>query len=273
MMNAKNILLSCSMTVCMALLLFACQAGESQATDTPQVQPLPQSGKCGDQTCDEVEQKNPDLCPQDCLSAGGSSESEDEGKEEGGEPESGGGDAGLPEGCAEEEWTLTIDGCGSLQNTEPSGALCTEISACVSVDSSCNLTGTGQGQYTTCGYTSATGMCSYEVQCPSFEAPISGVVVLGGEDDLFRVKLDASRIFEIVTGTCAGKEIMTNQDFQLLQDAFGSAHRNGGGYFCEVPVSREISTGVRVQGVDAVAAGNLSYKFYAYLEKGCELAP
>jgi hypothetical protein len=60
------------------LLLAACGSTATPATGTPvteaaatatQPPPAPSgpAGKCGDGTCDEAEQANPDLCPQDCA--------------------------------------------------------------------------------------------------------------------------------------------------------------------------------------------------------------
>ncbi|MBN2149616.1 MAG: hypothetical protein JW726_19670 [Anaerolineales bacterium] len=54
------------------LLCLALACGESSATETPAiVAPPPAAGgevRCGDGVCDDAEQANPDLCPQDCAS-------------------------------------------------------------------------------------------------------------------------------------------------------------------------------------------------------------
>jgi|GEM_PF-4850807 len=229
-----------------AMILAGCPGGESQTDNTQATS----DSLCGDGICDEVEQKNPELCPADCAADGtGSGE--------------------LVE-CEPSEWTLTIEGCSTTVGTEPSADLCMVMAACITVDESCNIQGTGSGRYTTCGYTSPTGICTYDVQCPDFTMPISGEVVLGEDgSQTFRIIADSSGIFEDGTATCAGITVPITTG-SMLQDGFGSATRNGNGYLCEIVADPEGDAGVFVVGQDALVPNNLSYDFYVNLYPDCQ---
>jgi hypothetical protein len=52
------------------LLLIACGKSTEQAGETSPAPSSPGQGKCGDGICDEQEQKNPSLCPEDCSGNG-----------------------------------------------------------------------------------------------------------------------------------------------------------------------------------------------------------
>jgi N-acetylglucosamine-6-sulfatase len=62
---------SCRRVICLfALLVLLLSCGpQPQPTSTPTPSAQPQAGRCGDGICDEAEQRNPALCPQDCPAA------------------------------------------------------------------------------------------------------------------------------------------------------------------------------------------------------------
>jgi hypothetical protein len=243
------------------------------------------TGKCGDGVCDEVEQADPALCPADCGAAGGGEgKGEAEPEEEPGpepeeepepepEEESEGDDEPR---CESQSWTIAIEARGTIVRTEPSADLFAAIVGGFVVNEDCRIRGTSSGQYKNCSYQSLTGLCSYDIRCPEFQAAISGEVVPGeGDMDTFRIMVDGSGILETGTGHCGGVSVPFEQG-GFLQDAFGSAVRNGGGYLVEIVVPRtEEPGGVRVTGteggVDAVAPANLSYAFYVDLYRGTVL--
>jgi hypothetical protein len=299
------------------LLVAACgpPAGEETAvgTATPTRTRAPK-GPCGDGTCDEVEQANPGLCPEDCgapddtaatdtptprstpttaptptgeVGGGvgpgpdesGADEPEPEPPEETEpeppeetEPEP---DEGTEPQCEPSQWTLAIEARATLVRTEPSADLFAAIIGNFVVEESCKIQGTAAGQYIeeTCAYESVTGLCSYDIQCPGFTADITGLAVPGpGITDTFIIKLDGSSILETGTGHC-GEASVPFERGGVLQDALGSAHRNGHGNLVEVavpaqgePDSRSITS--PLQDVDAIVPSNLSYVFHMHFFRG-----
>jgi hypothetical protein len=215
-------------------------------------------GKCGDGICDEAEQAVPAFCPADCAAAGeGEPEPDDE---PGGDSE--------PQ-CETEEWTLTIEGCSTWKNMEPSAELCAAFVGGFTVHESCRIRGTGSGRYKNCAFTSPTGACSYEMQCPEFQMGISGEAVWAeGITETLRIKVDSSGIFESGTMTCLGQSKPLD-GIAVLQTGIASATRNGGDYFCDVEVPEGIdSYAVAVRGQDAVALADLTYDFIANVFPG-----
>jgi hypothetical protein len=219
-------------------LLLACQSEQVETN---------KEGKCGDGVCDSAEQKNPDLCPSDC-----------------------GGDQGGEKKCEEGQWKLEIEGCGIFAATEPSGESCTSISGCITVDQSCQIQGSTSGTHTKCQYISPWDTCSYDVECPDFNMSISGMVASGeGGQDIFNITIDPSAIVVSGTATCAGIEVPFSGG-SLMQDAYGSAVRNAGGYFCEIEASQDSTVRVTIQGRDSLFPDNVSYRFNVSLSPGCD---
>jgi hypothetical protein len=270
-----------------SLILLACQ------DETPETSVV---GRCGDGICDDVEKANPNLCPVDCrpetegdaggLTGGSSSVSDSGSDDESQENE----EEKQPQEwveeslCELEEWLLTISGCGNEVGTEPAWDICIVFDACIEVDRNCGLSGTGNGKYKTCSYYSPDNVCSYEVSCSNFEMPVSGNVLFfeegsvlpygetaeSGGVDLFQIKLDASGVWE--TGKAHCSEVTVElQNASATQVIFGSAHRNGDGYFCEIEVPRPVDEdfyGVKVDGFDALLKG-LTYSFNVIMYPGC----
>jgi hypothetical protein len=228
-------------------LLQACQTGGANTA---------QGGKCGDGICDDIEQQNRQLCPIDCMSEP-LGDSDDDNDDQGG---------GTGK-CESGKWTLEIEGCGTMTNTEPFGESCISYKSCITLDQSCRVQGTGTGTHTKCEY---TGACSYEVECPDFNMSVSGVVELGenGQEN-FKITVDSSGATVTGKATCAGVPVPFSGG-SILQDAFGSAVRNGEGYLFEKEVNREADVRATIEGKDAFMPNNLSYKFNAYLSPGCD---
>jgi hypothetical protein len=88
--------------------------------------------------------------------------------------------------------------------------------------------------------------------------------------ETFKITVDASGASVTGTTTCAGVNVPLSGS-SLLQDAFGSATRNGSGYFARIETD-PLGGGVRetIQGNDAFVPENLSYQFNAYLYPGCD---
>ncbi|MGD2146237.1 MAG: hypothetical protein PVH41_06065 [Anaerolineae bacterium] len=280
------------------------------------------AGKCGDGVCDEAERSDPALCPADCaaaIQASGESEAEPQGEsqaeplgeaESQGEPEAeaegeaegeGEGEAegegeGEPEGegegetegegegeteegsqsqCEPQQWTIAIEGRSSLVRAEPSADLFVAIVGGFNVNESCRIRGTSSGKYMNCGYESPTQLCSYFVDCPKFNAAISGWAVPGeGVTQTLKIQLDRVDIFEKGWADCQG-EIAEFERGSVFQDAVGSAERNGGGYLAEIVVPAEGEPDSRrftspEQDVDAVVPMNLSYIFHVHLFRGTQ---
>jgi hypothetical protein len=214
-------------------------------------------GWCGDGICDEAEQKNPDLCPQDC-----------QGNEVTVTPS--------PQpvfipggiGCTPGDWLLVVHGCVHETGTEPSADLCSDFKVCFTVDEQCQIQGSDEGQYDqdTCFYTSPDGCMTYDVSCPDFPISVSGQQIT----DTMRIMVDASQIWEKVVAheICVGPIDFPESPGAIMQLAFGSAVRNGGGIFCEI----EARDGAHVDlsGVDAFSPGNLSYSFSIDLFEDCQ---
>jgi hypothetical protein len=105
---------------------------------------------------------------------------------------------------------------------------------------------------------------SYEVNCPDFPVSISGEMV----NSVMKIFVDGSQAWEQVTATetCI-TGMTTSTSGVMMQMAYGSATRNGGGYLCEI----EMLDGahVDVSGADAAASAHLSYSFSIDLYRGC----
>jgi hypothetical protein len=224
--------------VCLVFILLI-QACKSNAGEDVQ------GGMCGDGVCDSMEKNNPNLCPSDCE--------EDEDLK-----------------CEFSEWLLEIEGCGTLEGTEPAGENCTSVKSCITVSEDCQIEGIGSGIPTSCEYTSPTGTCSYDVECSSFDASIGGAVVMGEEGQpIFKITIDPSGSTATGEAFCAGVKVPFTGG-SLLQDAFGSAVRNGGGYFATIEAEPDSGVRVNVKGEDSFSPYNLSYQFYVYLTPGCD---
>lgn len=285
-----------------SLALAACGATSPTAmppgpSSPPQRSPT-EAGRCGDGVCDEAEQANPALCPQDCGertvppggTPGGTSPCGDGVCDEreqlapalcpqdcmgmpGGEPPGATATptpvAGVGLGdCTAGEWLLVGDACVDWHgNAEPSGHVCSSFEICLAVDAQCNIQGSGRGQYAqdTCAFTSPGGCMSYEVTCPDFSISASGEMIT----DTLWIQLDGSQIVEQVVATeicVAGEQVYSGRS-TFVQTGFGSATRNGGGYLCAIEALD--GAHIEVTGVDAVAPDVLSYSFTVDLYAGC----
>ena len=285
----RHLILIIFLIVVPSLVLSACLLqGETET---------PEEGRCGDGICDDVEKKNPNLCPEDCpppedkaedetgVVSGGSSDGEtkedSEQSDDGKEPPAG----GVESLCATEDWLLTFSGCGNMIGTEPSWDICIVFDSCITVDRNCQISGTGTGKYKTCSY---SGACSYEVACSEFNMPVSGEVELLKEGDelksgdsvgpdgagIFKIEIDSSNVWEEVVANCAQVTVPI-KDASATQVIFGSVHRNGKGYFVELEVPKPIDEdfyGDRVEGSDALYPG-LTYSFNVIMYPGCERTP
>jgi hypothetical protein len=238
-----------------------CEGAEEaleDATATPELQASGASGKCGDGVCEEAEQADPALCPADCVAA---DESEDDSEDDPGGSED-------PQ-CEVEEWTLTIEGCSAWKDMQVSAELCAAFVGGFTVQESCRIRGTGSGRYKNCEYVNPTGLCTFEIECPEFQMPISGEAVwTDGITEILRIKVDPSSVYESGTMTCFGQTSPLD-NVPVLHSGIASALRNGDGYFCDVEVAEGIdSFGVAVTGQDAVAPDNQSYDFVVNLFPG-----
>jgi hypothetical protein len=166
------------------------------------------------------------------------------------------------------EWLLVVDACGEWTGTEPSAHLCSRAEICLTIDAQGAVSGSGRGTYdqSTCAYTSPGDCLSYQVTCPDFPISASGELV----GNMLRVLPDGSQIWEevVATDTClTGAQVYSGQG-SMMQTAYGSAARNGGGILCEI----ELRDGahVDVTGTDAVVGGLLSYSFSVDIYAGCD---
>jgi hypothetical protein len=284
-----------------AVLLVAAACGpsvdETAAATATLAAPARSPGPCGDGVCDEAEQADPALCPADCAAAdGGTGEVADETQPEpesaeetelepAEETESEPAEEAEPTAaaltetkCEPSEWTIAIEARATLVNAEPSADLFATIIGGLIVNESCRIRGTSAGQYIkeTCAYESITGVCSYDLQCPEFKAAISGWAVPGEEiTDTFKIRLDRASIWETGSADCLGEEHEVKTG-PVLQNAIGSAERNGGGYLAQIevvdpgddprPFYKEFHNAA--QGQDAVAPVNLWYFFSVRLYPG-----
>ena len=214
------------MAFTLCILLIAC-------TDQPDTKT--QEGRCGDGICDSQELQNPKLCPEDCSMAGEAEPAESS------------------TGCTQGEWALIIDGCTISQGTETSATMCVYMNACVNLDESCQFEGIAYGNYKDCAYTSPTGVCTYEVTCPDFQVPVNGEVLFGEDgQQTFRIRVDASNVFEDAVANCAGVTVPLETG-SMLQIGFGSAVRNNVGFFAEVDISGSGPYQEKVAAKDSVA--------------------
>jgi hypothetical protein len=233
-------------------------ATPEDATATPKPQAEGVGDKCGDGICDAAERADPALCPADCAAAAESADDSEDDPGGGEEPQ-----------CEVEEWTMTIEGCSTWKDMQVSAELCTAFVGGFTVQESCRIIGTGSGRYKNCEYVNPTGLCTFEIECPEFQMPISGEAVwTDGITETLRIQVDSSSVFESGTMTCYGQTKPI--DFvPVLQTGFASATRNGDGHFCEIEVVEDIdSFGVHVKGQDAVAPENASYDFIAEVYPG-----
>jgi hypothetical protein len=242
-MNFHRFLCVTLLLALLACFVAACSSGSSP---TPSVYQAPGgSGRCGDGECDEKEQANPALCPQDCTPV-----------------------EKQPGACTAMDWLLVVNGCSDWHgNAEPSANICSSFKVCVTMDEQCNIQGSDQGQYdqSTCAFTSPGGCMSYEVSCPDFPISVSGELA----SNMMQIRLDASQVFEQMTTTeicVTGKQVYSGPS-STMQTGYGSAIRNGGGYFCKIE-ARD-GAHVDVTGADSSAGGNLSYSFSVDLKAGC----
>ena len=96
-----------------------------------------------------------------------------------------------------------------------------------------------------------------------------------GVTDTFRIIVDGRGAFENGTAHCGEVSVPIDKG-GVLQDAFGSATRNGGGYLIEIVVPRTEDPATQAvkgtkQGLDAVVPVNFSYAFYVELYRGTVL--
>ena len=264
-----------------SLTLTTCEFGGTPTPEEVSPEPPP-IGPCGDGICDDAEQEDPSLCPQDCPPPGGGvsegdtapDEEEEEEPPKEGDPTTGKDD----KKCEPRKWWFTFDGCGTQVGAEPNYNMCVEVEACITVDENCQIQGTGKGTHTTCEY---SGQCSYDVQCSDFSLPISGDVELyevGATwptgriveyegSQLLKIKVDSSSIHEQVTAHCQEVSVELKEP-AALQTAFGSVARNNKGYFVFIevdePQNMELGYSQSVRGEDALWPG-LSYEFFTAL--------
>jgi hypothetical protein len=265
------------------ILVFALLSNCSPTTG--EVSPEPPSDRgCGDGICDDVEKKNPSLCPEDCPSpsSGGGVESITEEQEEEEPPKEDDPKTEKDKSkCEPRKWWFSFEGCGTIVGTEPNYNMCVEVEACITVDENCKIQGTGSGTHTTCEY---TGKCTYEVQCSDFSMPISGEAEFfevgtkwpSGQtveqegSYLLKLKVDSRGIYEDVVAHCPGASVDLKEP-AALQTVFGSLARNNDGYFIFIEVSEpqdvEMGYSQSVRGEDALWPG-LSYEFFTDLGPG-----
>jgi hypothetical protein len=153
-----------------------------------------------------------------------------------------------------------------MAGTEPSTHICSNFEVCLTVDEQCNIQGSAQARYdsSTCAYTSPSGCMSYEVSCPDYDISVSGEMLT----EALRIFVDGSQAWEQVTAheTCHTNTTMSMPG-SMMQMAYGSATRNGGGYLCEIE-ARD-GAHMEVTGVDAAVPENLGYTFSVDLYAGC----
>jgi hypothetical protein len=249
-MNTKRFTRLLLLPSLMLAVTLAC--GLISGGETPEPAQGSQGDHCGDGVCDDVEQANPSLCPQDCKQLPSEEKTSN----------------GSANACAAGEWLLVVNGCADVHgNAEPSSHICSSFGVCLTVDEQCNIRGNGQGQYDqdTCAFTSPLGCMSYEVSCPDFPISVSGEIV----SNTVRIQLDASQVFEQTTATeiCTLHTQLYSGPFTLMQSGYGSAIRNGGGYFCEIE-ARD-GAHAEVSGLDAADPEHSSYNFSVDLHEGC----
>jgi hypothetical protein len=106
---------------------------------------------------------------------------------------------------------------------------------------------------------------SYEVSCPDFPISVGGKMLT----DTLRIFVDGSQAWEqaIAYEVCITGATMSTSGL-MMQVAYGSATRNGGGYLCEIE-ARD-GAHVEVVGVDAAVLEHLSYAFSVDLYEDCD---
>ena len=202
---------------------------------TPGAEP---GGRCGDGICDEAEQKTPGLCAQDCLGAVGAPTPDITFGGEG--PAAGEG----------EDWWLVVDCCTDMVDVEPAAHICLRLEACITVDENGNISGSGTAHYdqSTCALTSST--CSYEVTCPDASFTVSGTQT----GDELCIMIDTMEIREQVTLDCMG--ITQSYEGMMGSSAFCCAYQLNDEE-CMLRVRAEDGAHSEVAGADPLVADYL----------------
>lgn len=232
------------------------EVGQVAATTPPPGQQL-----CGDGLCDEQEQENPALCPEDCITPTATLELPTPNVPA---LESGPSPAPGTESCVRDGWWLKVEGCGVWTGTEPGGNLCTSMQGCITapVGETCTITGTLFGEYTSCEYVSTTGETTWVIECPEFEVPVRG----HRAGDTFMIWLDPSGIVELGMGYPSSGGAVPIDPGVLMHSAFDSALQANDGYFA---LAAQHGAHADFVGVDAVVPDNLRYDFDFDIHEAC----
>jgi hypothetical protein len=134
------------LTICgFSLLFFACGTATGETpTDSFSPPATPEKGKCGDGVCDEMEQKNPDLCPQDCYTPGILETSEGNG-------------TGMESWFGSGSWTCLVDKGEAGQDS-----FSAEFEIDFSVAPNGSITGSGWGVFTSAVCQLAGCTCEFD---------------------------------------------------------------------------------------------------------------
>jgi hypothetical protein len=167
------------------LAVLACSplGGEESHTPTPTLAPADES-PCGDGVCDEVEQANPALCPQDCAAAGGgpadsASSSGDEAAEGNWWAEVTWGCDLVPGGGSEDHWTVDI-----------------VYEFTVGSDGQLRGSGQGEGRRISCKRPG----CECTLTLDPFQVTISGLK----QEEYFSIQMDPEYNMEEYVFNCPG---------------------------------------------------------------------
>lgn len=242
--------------------------------DCAEATPPPDERPCGDGVCDEREQMAPALCPQDCIT------STVEPPPGGAGPAGGAGPTATPE-------------VGGPPDEEPPGEeppVCqTEewwlvVEGCgdwTATEPSAHLCSTVEVCITapvgeTC-HIEGEGQGYYDQGTCAYTSP-SGACSWDVTCPDFPVSVSGDRITDTLRILVDASQMWEQYVVTCLgktwsdagpfmQTAYGSAIRNGGGYLCQIPA--EDGAHVDVTGMDAVGGGQLTYDFDVDIYAGC----
>ncbi|MEW6094455.1 MAG: hypothetical protein AB1531_10885 [Chloroflexota bacterium] len=131
----------------------------------------PEEGICGDEVCDEAEQANPALCPQDCAGGGGGGGGDDDSSSDDG---TSGGD---------DWWAEVTWGCDLTENGEDHWTVDIIYEFNVGSDDQIRGSGTGEGRQVSC---TRPGCESCSLTLDPFTVSISGLK----QDEYFSIQMD-----------------------------------------------------------------------------------
>jgi hypothetical protein len=134
-----------------------------------------------------------------------------------------------------------------MVNVEPSAHICLRLEACITVDESGSISGSGTAHYdpSTCAYTSSA--CSYEVTCPDAPFTVSGTQV----GDELCIMIDTMQIREQVTLDCMG--VTQSHEGMMASSAFCCAYQLNDEE-CMLRVRAEDGAHSEVAGADPLVA-------------------